>query len=662
MSDIKALIAIPRQLPNSGKSGYSTRMQGVPSRSGLSMFPLVLCHYYQLAATVRWPPSGRGAARAALVGRVRPYELWRPTCRGKARFIRMVLTSQGAIAALCCLQAWMAMAKLQAYVLKGTLKALIPAFVALVLLMMVGLCMQLLHDGLDVVRLSGLLPPIVAYCVPIVLPSAFLTAVIMTFGRLSADNELVAVRAAGVPLFRVVYPVLAAGLILSLVAAYFQFETVPWARGAIRALKYRALKQVLLDKVALSWKRQFSFPPAYVHYEDFEDGKMLRVVVLEVRDKRPRTIITAATSVIREPEEAEVHLLDSGQASGADKRSAQRGEAIVFEMNDCVITRFDLQESAEARSIAAEWVRYAVRVAPSAREVLTRTSNLPLGPLLKELRRLRRRAAGQPRFENPEKARSEARREQQRLDARVAELDRALDSSRDKLLKYAVHEPRRQQQIIERNQKLMADLQQRLQELQQQQADCVRRLNEMPASGGDIEQLLELQKQHRELLGQIDTRKKEGDALRAQVAEAQRLVRQAQERAVQVQGQVDELQQRRDDLGSQRDAASGVAQQASDQYELKSIMMWVHKRLAQAASVFVFALVGIPLGVLPGRRSVMIAFGMSFGIVLLVFYPFLILGEVAAEAGALPVGAAMWAGDGFVFITGAALMVWVLRR
>ncbi|MHC4480491.1 MAG: LptF/LptG family permease, partial [Planctomycetota bacterium] len=111
------------------------------------------------------------------------------------------------------------MKKLQSYIMSSTLKALILAFVALVMLMVVGLCMQLLHEGLDVVRLSPMLPPMFAYCVPIVLPSAFLTAVIMTFGRLSADNELIAIRAAGVHLFSVVYPVLLTGLGLSLVAA-----------------------------------------------------------------------------------------------------------------------------------------------------------------------------------------------------------------------------------------------------------------------------------------------------------------------------------------------------------------------------------------------------------------------------------------------------------
>ena len=59
------------------------------------------------------------------------------------------------------------MKRLQRYILMHTAKSFLPAFVTLSLLMVVGFCMQLLHEGLDVVRLSSLLPKVFAWCVPI---------------------------------------------------------------------------------------------------------------------------------------------------------------------------------------------------------------------------------------------------------------------------------------------------------------------------------------------------------------------------------------------------------------------------------------------------------------------------------------------------------------
>ena len=534
------------------------------------------------------------------------------------------------------------MKKLPAYILKNTLKSLIPAFIALVSLMVIGVCMQLLHDGLDVVRLSSLLPLLLAYCVPMVLPAAFLTAVIMTFGRLSADNELIAVRAAGIPLFSVIHPVLTAGLVLSLVVAYFQFETVPRARGAIRALRSQALKQILLDKVALSWRRQFAFPPAYVEYADFRDGKMLDVVVLEVQQDRPRMVITAASATVR--------------------GDAEQPDTVLFELNDCVVTHFDVQESAEPRTIASQTVRYFVRVAPKIEDVLASPHYLTLIPLLKDMQQLRLKMANQPRFPDPDQARKEALAKRQKLDAWLAELTKTLAANDSKLLKYSVQEPSRQQQVIARSKKSIEEKESRLRELQQQQADCVKRLDDMQGASADLEALVQLQKLQRDLLAQVDRTGKELVSLRAELAAAQKALTDASARAVDYRAQVAELQQRKEALQSQRDDVTKIVWLATGQSDMDSASIWIHKRLAQGLSVLAFALVGIPLGMLPSRRSFMVAFGMSFGVVLLIFYPFLILGEIAAQAGTVPIVPAIWAGDAVTFGIGAVLMVWVLRR
>jgi len=221
------------------------------------------------------------------------------------------------------------MKRLQRYVLVNVFKAFVPAFTALVLLMAVGVCLQLLNEGLDVVRVASLVRLVLAYSVPMVLPSAFLTAVILTFGRLAGDNELTAVRAAGIPMFRAVHPVLWAACGLAVLAAYFQFETVPRSQGALRALKYKAFKQILLDKAALSWSRQFSFPPVHIMYDDFRDGVMHNVVVLHAGPRRVEQITTARTATIED--------------------DAVRPERIVFRMNDCVITDFRRAACPEAR-------------------------------------------------------------------------------------------------------------------------------------------------------------------------------------------------------------------------------------------------------------------------------------------------------------------------
>jgi len=101
---------------------------------------------------------------------------------------------------------------------------------------------------------------------------------------------------------------------------------------------------------------------------------------------------------------------------------------------------------------------------------------------------------------------------------------------------------------------------------------------------------------------------------------------------------------------------------ADVQDDLRSMSIRIHKYLAQSAAVFAFAMIGIPLGIMSRRRSIMVAIGISFAIVLALFYPCLIVGQVLAEVGVLPVGIAMWGGTALTFLIGVLLHCSVLRR
>ncbi len=536
------------------------------------------------------------------------------------------------------------MKKLHHYILKNIAWALIPAFATLTLIMAAGFCMQLLHQGLDVVRLRGLVPPVFAYCIPMVLPSAFLTAVIMTFGRLSADNELIAVQAGGIHLFRLICPVLIAAAGLSVLVAAFQFETVPRARARIKALQHQAIKQVLLDKVVLSAKKQLSFPPVYVQYEEVKNGVMLGLVVVKMHNNRPRTIITAESGVIKEDPEG------SGW--------------VVFEMQNPVITQFGLQPDAEVMAIIADQFRMApLNVGPDPGSVLRQKKHLPLIDLLRELQELRERVASQPRIDDPDLVRKEQYAKRHDIQVDIRELDRILAARQEKYEKYGVHEPRRLAQIVERNQRLTADAQQEVESLQQDLAACKKELREVLQQDLEsIERQVKLEKKQRELLAKMDAKKKEIEELEQELAEADTLALTCERRAAELAEEIRELQQGKNVKMPRLDEVNQQIRWAGDQDELHSITIRIHKRLVQSVTVLVFAMVGIPVGILASRRRVITAFGISFAIVLLVFYPLLIVGQLVAKARLLPIAPAMWAGNGLTFLIGACLMVKVVRR
>jgi lipopolysaccharide export system permease protein len=76
-------------------------------------------------------------------------------------------------------------------------------------------------------RLVGLLFP---FAISYALPMGILTGVLLTLGRLSADSEITAMRAAGIGIARIARPVFILGALCTAGALYINFEAMPWAR------------------------------------------------------------------------------------------------------------------------------------------------------------------------------------------------------------------------------------------------------------------------------------------------------------------------------------------------------------------------------------------------------------------------------------------------
>jgi lipopolysaccharide export system permease protein len=101
--------------------------------------------------------------------------------------------------------------------------------------------------------------------VPMALPLAILLASLMTFGNLGENYELVAIKAAGISLRRLMMPLVILSIVISIAAFFFSNNILPYANLKFRSILYDVRQQ----KLALNIKEG-------VYYSDI-DGYVMRV-------------------------------------------------------------------------------------------------------------------------------------------------------------------------------------------------------------------------------------------------------------------------------------------------------------------------------------------------------------------------------------------------
>jgi len=127
---------------------------------------------------------------------------------------------------------------LRNYIIKEFIGPLFLALAVLTFVMVLGNLIKIadlvINKGVDIFSVSKLFLFMIPYLLTYTVPIAALTAVLLSLGRLSSDNEIVAIRASGINLFSMLSPLLIIGVILSLFLVVFNDRVIPYAHFASR--------------------------------------------------------------------------------------------------------------------------------------------------------------------------------------------------------------------------------------------------------------------------------------------------------------------------------------------------------------------------------------------------------------------------------------------
>jgi lipopolysaccharide export system permease protein len=112
---------------------------------------------------------------------------------------------------------------------------------------------MVVNHGVSLGEVLGLMAFIMPAFLELTFPMAVLLGVLLGFGRMSGDREMIAARACGVSLYRIAVPVMLVATIVYVVSSWFAFSIRPWANLSLEQrlfyLTRTRISSVLKEKV-----------------------------------------------------------------------------------------------------------------------------------------------------------------------------------------------------------------------------------------------------------------------------------------------------------------------------------------------------------------------------------------------------------------------------
>src|SRR3989338_959496 len=137
---------------------------------------------------------------------------------------------------------------LRDYILKEFFHSFYLSIIVFTFVLLVGNLIKLadliINKGVDIISVLKLFTYLIPWLLSFTLPVAILTSVILTFCRFSSDGELVAMKASGISLSRVSFPLVMLGIIAIFTAFFLNGQVSPEASFASR----RVIKEIGLKK------------------------------------------------------------------------------------------------------------------------------------------------------------------------------------------------------------------------------------------------------------------------------------------------------------------------------------------------------------------------------------------------------------------------------
>lgn len=150
----------------------------------------------------------------------------------------------------------------------------------------------IINKGVLLIYLLKLVIYLIPFLLSYTVPMAMLTATLIAFGRLSGDNEIMAMRALGISVFTISMPILVLGLTVSLLSIPLNDKLLTKSHFASRkVLKEIGLRTPTAYIEAGTFIKDFEGCIVFIH--EIKGNKLKNIRIYQPQENRPTRTITA---------------------------------------------------------------------------------------------------------------------------------------------------------------------------------------------------------------------------------------------------------------------------------------------------------------------------------------------------------------------------------
>src|SRR5262245_51787361 len=113
------------------------------------------------------------------------------------------------------------------------------------ILLMAGIVSEASQHGLGPTQILAVIPLLIPSTLPYTIPATTLFATCVVYGRLAHDNEILAIKSAGINVLRVVWPGVFLGLLMSGLTLGLYYRVIPYTHHRMRSMFLNDVEELL---------------------------------------------------------------------------------------------------------------------------------------------------------------------------------------------------------------------------------------------------------------------------------------------------------------------------------------------------------------------------------------------------------------------------------